>query len=214
MHMRIIKIIECLPEEKILLKLFTLNDSVDESLKNFEDFIKTGKKSSKKDDKTVDNLDDLFKDLNTTTSNTKKPLIDHTDLFLQDSSTPTKYDNEVDQEFSNLSHRKEKPPKKEETNLDDLFGELSYRKEPQQQTKPLNSLFDFDAIDDTNQNKQENDVGLFDFDQSSNNQSKTKIDEVNDLFGDEKKTDSSYDEFQQFLESQIQKKTQNNNPFE
>eukprot|EP01080_Neovahlkampfia_damariscottae_P005938 gene5938-9768_t len=212
MHLRIIKIIECLPEEKILLKLFTLNDSVDESLLNFENYIKTGMKPTKKDDQSVDNLDDLFKDLHTTSSqNNQKPLIDSSDLFLQDTNT--------DDDFSSLSHRKDKataPTVQNETSLDDLFGELSYRKEPEQKQKPVNSLFDFDAVDDTNHNS--GDGGLFDFGPTgtttTTQTNQSKVNEVHDLF-DSNPTNSgnNYDEFQQFLESQSQKKNQND-PFE
>jgi hypothetical protein len=208
------KIIESLPEEKILLKLFIVNESLDESISNFEKFVKTGQKPKKKlEDKSVDNLDDLFKDLN------KKPLMDETDLFLQE--TPTRYVDPIEQEFSNLSHRKEvktttPSAKKNENSLDDLFGELSQRKVPvtTQEKKPINSLFDFDAIDDTKKETSSS-GGLFDFDQISApikvNPSQ-KVDDPFDMSTTPSKG-SNYDEFQQFLESQSKKKS-NTNPFE
>jgi hypothetical protein len=217
MHLRVMKIIESLPDEKILLKLFTINESLDESISNFEMFVKTGQKPKKKmDDKSIDNLDDLFKDLNS-----KKPLMDETDLFLQDTVTPTRYVDPIEQEFSNLSHRKEiKPEKKNETSLDDLFGELSQRKVPvtTQEKKPINSLFDFDAIDDTKKETNSSGGGLFDFDQISAPMKVNPSQKVDDPFdmstnSSSQGTGSNYDEFQKFLESQSKKKP-STNPFE
>lgn len=189
MRVRVMKIVETLPPENILLKLIQVNDDLFDVISSFEEYQKTGKKrevvsESKKD---VFGTNEIFKEENSTD-----------ELFsnLRSSNTTSqKYMDPIEKEFSNISLRKQEQPK-----VEDLFSEISNRNQP----KVNNNSIDINKLFDNSPQQPQ---------KTNSSQPSAPKEEDLELFGDivnrKKDNSSNYDEFQKFLNNQ-----KPSNPFE
>lgn len=177
MRVRVLKIIDFMPPEDILLKLLQLNDELYDILSQHDEYAKTGKKTK--------NEKNIFE------GNTKSKI---EDLFGSLTMGP-KGQDPIEKEFSEMAKRG--PEKKSnQIDIDKLFDNSPTV--PQSLTLPKPQSIRLSSPEPSAPKEQpEDDSDLFGSIATRNDNSNT-----------------SYDEFQEFLKKEESKKTNQFNPFE